>query len=127
MLPYYLSDLIPDYANKETFFCPHNPKATVTWPLDPKLVCSYAYMFSPRRGQGGRFGGGPADGITDRDRKSAQIRLFGDVVPLVRCRQHGQMVLNVAVGGEIYMGWSHWEPMFIDYTVGLEYLDKSLR
>jgi ankyrin repeat protein len=124
MLPYYLSDLIPDYMNKETFFCPHNPKAMAKWPPDPKLLCSYVYEFSPFRGRA-RFGGGPFDGMTSRDRKAAQIRLFGDVVPLVRCRQHGRMALNVAVGGEVYLSGPQWESLIIpDYKVGSELSEK---
>ena len=127
MLPYYLSDLIPGYANKETFFCPYNPKATVKWPYDPKLTCGYVYEFSPFRGRA-RFGGGPFDGMTWRDRKAAQIRLFGDVVPLVRCRQHSRMALNLAVGGEVYLSGPQWESVIIpDYKVGSELLEESLR
>ena len=127
MLPFYLSDLIPDYVSQDIFFCPNNPKATVTWPYDPKLVCSYRYEFSPFRGRA-RFGGGPFDGMTWRDRKAEQIRLFGDVVPIVRCPQHGRMVLNVAVGGEVYLSGPQWESLIIsDYKVGSELSEKSLR
>jgi hypothetical protein len=127
MLPYYLSDLIPDYVSKEVFFCPQNPEATVKWPPDPKLVCSYRYEFSPFRGRA-RFGGGPFDGMTSRDRKAEQIRLFGDVVPLVRCPQHGRMVLNVSVGGDVYLSGPQWESLIItDYKVGSELSKESLR
>lgn len=124
MLPFYLSDLIPDYLNKETFFCPNNPKATVTWPYDPKFVCSYRYAFSPFRGRA-RFGGGPFDGMTARDRKTEQVRLFGDVVYIVRCPQHGRMFLNIAVGGQVYLSGPQWESLIIpDYKVGSELSEK---
>jgi len=120
MVPFYLSDLIPDYVSQDTFFCPNNPKATVTWPYDPKLVCSYRYELSPFRGRA-RFGGGPFDGMTWRDRKAEQIRLFGDVVPIVRCPQHGRVVLNLAVGGQVYLSGPQWESTIMpDYKVGSE-------
>ncbi len=120
MIPFYLSDLIPDYLSKETFFCPHNPTATATWPYDPKLTCSYRYEFSPFRGRA-KFGGGPFDGMTNRDRKAEQIQLFGDVVPIVRCPQHDQVVLNLAVGGDVYLSGPQWESMIMpDYKVGSE-------
>jgi len=127
-LPYWLSDLVPEYVSKETLLCPHDPKPDSFGGFaDPKLPCSYTYEFPPAR-KLARFGGSPVDDMTYRDWKAAQMKLFGDVVPLVRCRHHGRMLLNISVGGQIYLNPSHWEPMFIpDYTVGLELSEESLR
>jgi len=120
MLPYYLSDLVPDYVNKETLFCPHNPEGKAKWPYDPKFTCGYVYEFSPFRGIS-RFGGSPYDGMTNRDRKTAQMGLFGDVVPIVRCRHHDGPILNLALSGEIYTSDTMWEHLFMDYQVGSEF------
>lgn len=127
-LPYWLSDLVPDYVSKEMLLCPHDPKSDSFKGLaDPKIPGSYTYEFSPVRKRA-KFGGSPVDGMTYRDWKAAQMKLFGDVVPLVRCRGHGRMLLNIAVGGEIYLSPILWDHMFIpDYTVGLELSEESLR
>ena len=119
-LPYWLSDLVPNYVSKEVLLCPNDPKAQVTWPADPKLPCGYTYEFSPTRGLG-RFGGGPNDGRTMRDGKLAQVKFFGDVVPLCRCRRDPRMNLNISVGGQIYLSGRAWE-----YTIMPDYKDGSV-
>ncbi|MBA7619576.1 hypothetical protein ES703_26915 [subsurface metagenome] len=127
MLPNWLSDLVPDYVSKETLLCPNDPKAQVSWQADPKLPCGYTYEFSPTR-TWARFGGAPTDGMTMRDRKASQIKLFGDVVPLCRCRQDPRMNLNISVGGQIYLSGRAWEYTIMpDYKVGSELSEESLR
>jgi ankyrin repeat protein len=128
-LPYWLSDLVPEYVSKETLLCPPDPKHKARVFPDPKLPCNYNYEFKAARGAE-RFGGSPVDGMTTRDRKAAEMKLFGDVLPLVRCGRDGRwgMLLNISVGGQIYMSPLVWAKMFMpDYTVGLELSEESLR
>ncbi len=130
-LPYWISDLVPDYVSKETLLCPPDPKHKARVfpdPKLPKLPCNYHYQFTAVR-KLARFGGSPVDGMTMRDWKAAQMKLFGDVVPLVRCGRDGRwgMLLNISVSGQIYMSPLVWEHMFMDYTVGRELSEESLR
>ena len=130
-LPAWLSDLVPNYVRKEMLMCPAHPETRVPWPVDPKLPCGYAYEFSPFRAYA-RFGGAPTDGMTQRDRKMAQVAFFGDVVPLCRCRLHGDphgpMNLNLSVGGEVYLSGPQWESTIMpDYKVGSELSETPLR
>ena len=115
-LPDWLSDLVPEYLTKEMLLCPHNPVHNNRNHPDPNMSCSYNYQFSVARL--GNF-----KGMTSRDRKMAQMRLFGDVVPLVRCRMHGQMWLALTVNGRVYLSPIMWERLFMpDYVPGQELL-----
>ncbi len=97
-LPSWLSDLVSDYLSKEILLCPDNADRTeAPYHPDPKLSCSHTYEFSPQ----------------SRDWKERQVRGFGNVVPIVRCIDHGpEMVLNLSVGGQIYWSALGWEQMF---------------
>jgi len=110
-LPYWLSDLVPDYLSNGVLFCPSDTEHVAQYSPDPKLPCSYSWQFSAK------------------DWKAQQIKLFGDVVPMVRCRHHGsERVLNLSVGGQIYWGRGSWEKMFIpDYTRGIELSRRPMR
>jgi ankyrin repeat protein/beta-lactamase regulating signal transducer with metallopeptidase domain len=113
MLPDWLSDLVPEYVSKEALLCPHNPVHAGRLRHDPRLPCSYGYEFRMDRGRvRADFRGSPLAGVTMRDWKTAEVELFGDVVPLVRCYGHGQ-ILNLAVSGEIYLSSIVWAPIFI--------------
>jgi ankyrin repeat protein/beta-lactamase regulating signal transducer with metallopeptidase domain len=126
-LPVWLSDLVPDYAREEVLMCPNNPDKQVPWPKDPYLPCGYAYEFCPFRGYA-KFGGSPHDGMTQRDRKMAQVAFFGDVVPVCRCRLHGPRWLNISVGGEVYVSGPQWESTIIpDYKVGSALSERARR
>jgi hypothetical protein len=49
-LPNWLSDLVPDYLEKEALLCPTNPERTkAQYCPDTNLPCSYTYEFSPTR------------------------------------------------------------------------------
>jgi len=104
-LPHWLSDLVPDYLEKEALLCPTNPERTkAQYCPDPNLPCSYTYEFSPTRIDS-RW--------VFREWKKQQVEKFGDVVPIVRCIDHGNnMVLNVSVGGQVYWSPLVWERMF---------------
>jgi peroxiredoxin/regulation of enolase protein 1 (concanavalin A-like superfamily) len=116
-LPDWLSDLVPQYLDKGLLVCPvtRNERA-LYWP-DPKLPCSYNYEFSPTRLSGDW---GPISGMTVREWKTSQRKLFGDVVPTVRC-PHGALRLNLSVGGQVYWSPDVWETLFMpEYRRGDE-------
>ena len=126
-LPVWLSDLVPDYVSKEMLLCPDNPEGQVNWQRDPKLPCKYTYEFTLNRTLE-RYGGGPIQGLTVRDRKIAQLAYFGDVVPLCRCSQHGEKCLNVSVGGTVYVTEPYWEAWIMpDYKSGSELSEKPTK
>jgi len=104
-LPNWLSDLVPDYLSKEALLCPAHPGRTrASYYPDQSLPCGYTYEFSPTRIT--------SDWIC-RDWKMQQLRQFGDVVPVVRCIDHGiNMVLSISVGGQIYWSALPWEYLF---------------
>jgi len=104
-LPNWLSDLVPNYLSKEALLCPAHPSRTrASYYPDRNLPCGYTYEFSPTRIT--------SDWIC-RDWKMQQLRQFGDVVPVVRCIDHGtNMVLSISVGGQIYWSALPWEYMF---------------
>lgn len=100
-LPDWLSDLVPDYLSKDALLCPDDTTYTTMTCVDPKLPCSYNYEFSVT----------PTGGTTFRDWKIEQMRLFGDLVPLVRCHHHPRH-LNISVGGDMYWTRLWWEHTF---------------
>jgi tetratricopeptide (TPR) repeat protein len=119
-LPDWLSDLVPDYLNKEALLCPDDPDYTTIWYPDPKLPCSYSYEFSPARA-GTQYTGGRDIGC--REWKTQQLKFFGDVVPVVRCVHHSPE-LNVSWGGRVYMSGMRWEADLIpNYYRGVEFGD----
>lgn len=131
-LPAWLSDLVPDYVSQEMLMCPDNPQTEWTGhAADRKFPCGYLYEFGPTRAFA-RFGGAPTDGMTMRDRKMAQVKFFGNVVPLIRCRLHAppdqSMYLNISVGGEVYWSGPQWESWIMpDYKVGSELSEGASR
>ncbi|HUU16925.1 MAG TPA: ankyrin repeat domain-containing protein [Sedimentisphaerales bacterium] len=110
-LPYWLSDLVPDYVNKEMLLCPHKPMVTGRLRHDPRLPCSYGYEFRMDRARV-NFPGSHLGGVTMRDWKTAEMRLFGDVAPLIRCFGHGPKI-NLSVSGKIYLSQIVWATMFM--------------
>jgi hypothetical protein len=112
-LPDWLSDLVPDYLSKETLLCPHDAvhKVRLGHLTDPNLPCSYGYQLSMARSPA-HSPRDPVGGMTMRDWKMAEMKLFGDVVPLVRCYVHG-LILNLDVGGQIYFSPVSWSSMFM--------------
>jgi tetratricopeptide (TPR) repeat protein len=104
-LPNWLSDLVPDYLDKELLLCPSHPdRVKAAYYPDPYLPCSYDYEFSPTL---------MSNGLTCWDWKIQQWVQYGDVVPVVRCFNHGNdTVLNLSVGGQIYWSALVWESLF---------------
>lgn len=114
-LPDWLSDLVPDYLSSETLFCPKDFGHKSPYSPDPKLPCSYGWQFSAKPIPPGWD---PTGRTLYRDWKIQQVKLFGDIVPMVRCYHHrSKRVLNLSAGGEIWWGPLDWEYMFMpDYA-----------
>jgi len=117
--PNWLSDLVPDYASQEMLLCPNDPDRQSPYSPDPNLPCSYSWEMSSLPIPSGWD---PNGGTLYRDWKLRQARLFGDVVPAVRCVHHGDgKVLSLSLGGQVYWGPLNWEYMFkADYRIGDE-------
>lgn len=118
-LPDWLSDLVPDYLVAQALLCGDDPdQKDQYWP-DPKLPCSYTYEFSAAKVPDGW---GRVSGMVCRDWKAQQVKLFGNVVPVVRCHHHANVAVNLSVGGQIYWSPSSWEFLFIpNYNFGDEF------
>ena len=100
--PEWLSDLHhPKYLpDPDILICPSDRnagKAVMSRNVDPKMPVSYGYQFHPEyRG----------DRITDRR------LIYGDVVPLVRCRHHANRefhCLNLSFSYKVSKSISFWE------------------
>ena len=99
-LPGWLSDLYPKYlVDSNTLICPadkYNGKAGRPWNRDPKMSVSYDYQFYPEY----------------RGKKSEQRMVYGDAMPLVRCRHHANgdlHVLNLSFSYMVYKSSVNWE------------------
>ena len=115
LLPNRLSNLVPDYISEETLFCPNDPEHKAAYHPDPNLPCSYIYEFSDDKVQ---------SDLLCRDWKMQQVKLFGNIVPIVRCAHHGsETIVNLSVGGQVYWSQLVWEQIFMpDYQFGDERL-----
>ena len=99
-LPGWLSDLYPKYlVDSNVLTCPadkYNGKAGRPWNRDPKMSVSYDYQFYPEY----------------RGKKSEQRMVYGDAMPLVRCRHHTNEdlhVLNLSFSYMVYRSSVNWE------------------
>lgn len=86
--PQWLSELSPQYLEKNVLLCPADPTAGVPGVLtegasDPTLPCSYLYEFRPEQKIGQEF----------------LLEIEGDIIPIVRCQHHQ---LNLSVSGKLY-------------------------
>ena len=74
--PEWLSDLHPKHlADANTLICPADEeggKTIFSMNTDPKMSVSYGYQFHPEY----------------REEKSTQREMYGDIIPLARCRHH---------------------------------------
>ena len=99
-LPGWLSDLYPKYlVDSNALTCPadkYNGKAGRPWNRDPKMSVSYDYQFYPEY----------------RGKKSEQRMVYGNAMPLVRCRHHANedlYVLNLSFSYMVYGSSVNWE------------------
>ncbi len=86
--PQWLSDLSPQYLEKNVILCPADPTAGVPGVLtedaaDPTLPCSYLYEIRP----------------SEKDGQQMLWTQEGDMVPIVRCEHHR---LNLSLSGKLY-------------------------
>ena len=98
--PEWLSDLRPKYlTDAHVFICPADTtdgKADFPQNPDPKMSVSYDYEFHPEY----------------RAEKSGQRLVYGDAIPLVRCRHHANedfYALNLSFSYMIYKSSKNWE------------------
>ena len=99
-LPAWLSDLHPKHLTDENvLICPSDQeggKPIFTQSTDPEMPVSYSYELNPNY----------------RASKTEQRKLYGDAMPLVRCRHHTNeefTVLNLSFSSRIYWSSSVWE------------------
>lgn len=98
--PVWLSDLHPKHlADGNAFICPsdkENGKPIFTQSTDPEMPVSYSYELNPRY----------------REWKTEQRKVYGDAMPLVRCRHHANddfEVLNLSFSSKVYQSSNLWE------------------
>ena len=98
--PEWLSDLHPKHlADANTLICPADEEGGKTiFPMntDPKMPVSYGYQFHPEY----------------RGEKSTQREMYGDIIPLARCRHHPNEdfdCLNLSFSSKIYKSSAVWE------------------
>ena len=99
-LPEWLSDLHPKYLpDASILICPadtHGGIAPYTINIDPKMSVSYGYQFHPEY----------------RTNRNTVRLLYGDVIPLVRCRHHENTdfeCLNLSFDLKVYTSTATWE------------------
>ncbi len=98
--PQWLSDLHPKYlADANSLLCPADTKGGKPLFLinaDPKMPVSYGYQFHT--------------GYRERTRE--KIAVYGDVIPLARCRHHTNQsfaCLNLSFSFKVYQSSNVWE------------------
>ena len=103
--PGWLSDLHPKHlAGANTLICPADEeggKTIFSLNTDPGMPVSYGYQFHPEY----------------RKEKSAQREMYGDVIPLVRCRHHENEdfgCLNLSFSSKVYKSSGVWESRLED-------------
>ena len=103
--PEWLSELHPKYLpDANTLICPADEeggKTIFSLNTDPKMPVSYGYQFHPEY----------------REEKSTQREMYGDVIPLVRCRHHENEnfgCLNLSFSSKIYKSSGVWESRLED-------------
>ena len=119
-LPEWLSELHPKYLPDENILlCPtdeHSGKPYFFINTDPKMPVSYDYQFHPRY----------------QDTKAEERLVYGDVLPLVRCRHHTNQIfecLNLSFAFKIYWSSGVYKPdeMYETTEEAIEALEKGLQ
>ena len=98
--PAWLSDLHPKHlADANMLICPSDKiggKPVYTPSTDPEMPVSYSYEFSTKY----------------REWKIEQRKVFGDAMPLIRCRHHANedfVALNLSFASRVYRSPHVWE------------------
>jgi beta-lactamase regulating signal transducer with metallopeptidase domain/regulation of enolase protein 1 (concanavalin A-like superfamily) len=106
-MPDWLSQLVPGHLGQEILFCPDDTSHKSRYWSDPNLPCSYCYELNPTE-----LRSRPPLDETMLHYKNLQRKLFGDVVPIVRCFHH-ERVLNLSSDGRLYTSAVMFEHLFI--------------
>lgn len=118
--PEWLSDLNdPKYLpTPKVLLCPadRGGEAIFTANIDPKMPVSYGYQFHPEYREG----------------KTEERLMYGDVLPLVRCRHHANrefQCLNLSYAFKVYPSSSVYTPdeMYENPEKAIEALEKGLQ
>ena len=120
--PEWLSDLHPKYIpDANILICPADTsggKAGYPLNVDPKMSVSYGYEFHPEY----------------RTYKSRQRLVYGDDMPLVRCRHHANndfQCLNLSLSSKIYESTNVWESipqdMYGSHETAITTLEETLK
>ena len=106
--PLWLSELYPKYLSDANFLlCPADEEGGKSaYPIneDPKIPVSYGYQFHPKY----------------REMKTEQREVYGDVIPLVRCRHHEDQpfeCLNLSFSFRVYPSSGVYTPEEIYETI----------
>ena len=98
--PAWLSDLHPKHlVDANVLICPSDKiggKPVYTPSTDPEMPVSYSYEFSTKY----------------REWKTEQRKIYGDAMPLIRCRHHANedfVALNLSFSSKIYRSPHAWE------------------
>ena len=97
--PEWLSELHPKYLSNASLLCPADEgsgKPIFSHNADPKMPVSYGYQFHPEY----------------REEKAQQREVYGDAIPLVRCRHHENQpfdCLNLSFSFKVYPSSHVWE------------------
>ncbi len=118
--PEWLSDLYPKYLpNADTLLCPADEDGGKPYYLvntDPKMSMSYDYQFHPQY----------------RKDKTEERLMYGDVLPLVRCRHHENQPFechNLSFAFKIYWSSGPYKPdeMYETVEEAIEALENGLQ
>ncbi|RKU12820.1 hypothetical protein C6503_16680 [Candidatus Poribacteria bacterium] len=98
--PAWLSDLYPKHlADANVLLCPSDKeggKPIYTPSTDPEMPVSYSYELNPQY----------------RGWKTEQRKVYGDAMPIVRCRHHANedfVALNLSFSSRVYRSVNTWE------------------
>ena len=119
--PEWLSDLQPKHlADSNILICPadeESGKTIYSMNTDPRIPVSYGYQFHPEY----------------RDQKNRQRAVYGDAMPLVRCRHHANEdfdCLNLSFSSKIYKSSTAWEftpeDLYGNYEEAITVLEDAL-
>ena len=120
--PEWLSELYPKYLpDANILLCPEDDqggKPIFSGNTDPKMPVSYGYQFHPGYRKGTR----------------ENLTVYGDVIPLARCRHHANQVfecLNLGFSFKVYWSSGPWEytpeDMYESTEKAIEALENGLQ
>ena len=115
--PEWLSDLHPKHlADANILICPADEESG-KMNTDPRMPVSYGYQFHPEY----------------RAQKNRQRAVYGDAMPLVRCRHHANEdfdCLNLSFSSKIYKSSTAWEftpeDLYSNYEETITVLEDAL-